>query len=231
MQLAESKRYWVLNEAWNYSAALPNNLDLGDNYIVNAFSPPPAGVGDNMFIGNQILDPLLVLDVSIIVNWWLAATYYAPRIPTYRVTVTLLAINNQLDISTPRGLTAAELNGFYLRQPTIDLRWMLNKQNMVVVKRKSIYLSPKNISFASGAGTNPGASHEVRRVKVKKQFRGKKTYEQSISPTGVITNTNTLRGWNFYWMVTSQWSTPNTIVAAQNPLVIGADRYMYFKDL
>lgn len=231
MQLAETKRYWVLNEAWNYTAALPNDLAIGDSYIVNAFSPPPAGVGDNQFIGNQILEPLFVLDVSIVVNWWLAATYYAPRIPTYRVSVALIAINNQFDISTPRGLTGSEMNGLFLRQPTIDLRWMMNKQNMVVIKRKTVMLSPKNISFAAGTGTNPGASHEIRRIKVKKQFRGKKTYEQSVSSLGVVTNTNTLRGWNFYWMVTSQWSTPNTVVAAVNPLVITSDRYMYFKDL
>lgn len=228
VRLAETKRYWVINENWNNLVAPAIGSTQGSQYIVNAFAPPPAGVADNQFIGNQIVDPLVVLNLTLSVNWWDAATHYAPRIPTYRVAVYLIGINDGLNIATPRQITASEFEGIFLTAPNTGFRWVLNKQNMVILKRKVVTFSPKNVSY-----TGTGGSFEVKTLKVKKRFRGKKTYEQTVTtPSGTLVQQPILRGWNFYWFIVSnQGTAPTATTGGFSPLVITGDRYMYFKDL
>jgi len=227
VQLAETKRYWILSEFYINSVAPSVGSNSGSQYIVNAFSPPPVGAADNNFIGNQIIDPLVVLNLTLSVNWWDAATHYAPRIPTYRVSVYLIGINDGLDIPTPRQLLAGEYTSIFLRQPDAGMRWMLNKQNLVVIKRKTVTFSPKNVTYSTAAG-----SFEVKTLRVKKQFRGRKTYEQNVSTSGTLTQLPVLRGWNFYWLVVSQQGTaPTATTGGFSPLIVTADRFMYFKDL
>lgn len=228
VRLAETKRYWVTNDVWNNLTAPSVGSTTGSVYIVNAFAPPPGGVADNQFIGNQIVDPLVVLNLTLSVNWWDAHTHYAPRIPTYRVAVYLIGFNDGLSIPTPRSVTNGESESLFLTQPNTSFRWMLNKQNLVIIKRRVVTFTPKNLVY-----TGTGAPFEVKTLKMKKRFKGKKTYEQSITnPSGTLTQLPVLRGWNFYWMVVSnQGTAPTATTGGFSPLVISGDRYMYFKDL
>lgn len=229
LRLAETKRFWIWNEAWNYQGILPYlpGTAVGETMIANAFSPPALGVGDQQFIGNQVINPLVVLSCTVHLNWERIQTYWAPRIPTIIVEAYLIAVNDQLTNVPPVAADATGRNFLFLRHPDTNQRWMLNKQNLMVIKRKRIKFSSRNLSIGGVA-----VSHESRTFKLKKWFKGTKTYEQSVGADGTLTPSVYLKGWNFYWMVINQWSVPNTvqIPGSSNPIQISADRLMYFKD-
>lgn len=229
MNLAETKRFWIWNEQWSQNTGtILANVGVNQTYIANAFAPPPADTSDKGLIGNEIINPLVVLNLTVHINWEQVQSLWQPRIPTIRVDVYLIAVNDALTNVPPIQADTTGRTFLFLRQPDTNMRWMVNKQNMVVLKHKSMRFSSRDIVYTSFAG-----SHECRTIKVKKQFRGKKTYEQGINPsTGEITQSVFLKGWNFYWMVINQSSTYNTTAfsGSASPISISADRYLYFKD-
>lgn len=226
MSLAETKRFWVWNQNFNFTGALPNNTQVGDTYIFNAFTPPGAGVGDNQFIGNQIVNPLTELSLTITVDWGRALAAYT-ALPVFRIDLYLVAINDSFNPgAAPVGVPPADMPVIFVKQPGMEMRWRLNQQNVVIVKRKRVQFNGRDVSSYGG-----GSGYETKTVKLRKRWKGKKTYEQSISIGGAITNQPYLRGWNFYYLVISQANKATTAVAAVNPLQITGDHYLYFKDL
>lgn len=228
MKLAESKRALLYNEQYNYTAGLGAGDANYDTYLSNAILALNTGSQDNQLIGNAILSPLLVLRGTIRVNW-LAIIGSTGFIPTYRVDITLIATNDQFSSSNVARITSiAEDNTLYLRHVTTDLRWQFNSQSVTVIKRKTIMFNPHNVTFPGGSGASP---MEVRPFKITKRLKGTKEFESEYTAGGTYTTTPFLKGWNYYWVVTSACSnTIGTAVVGGNPIQITGDRYMYFKD-
>lgn len=230
MKLAETKRYFIYGENW-----VSPSLGIGDFgsdiYVANAFAPPPVGSGDSNMTGNQIIDPMVKLKLSVAIRWGSMAATWTPHIPTVRVEAYLIAINDQLPTTAaPRLTSIAEDNVTFVEHPNRSLRWQFNSQNVTVIRKVARTFSAKDISF-NGAGA---ATAEVATMKIAKRLRGTKEYEQSITTANVITQTEYLKGWNYYWMVISQMSagtSPGTTSAvAPNPLEITSSRFLYYKD-
>jgi len=229
MTLAESKRYFVLEEFWNapsYGASDPG----GDIYIANALAPPPEGTADINMIGNQIIDPMIVLRLTVTVRWGLAAASWNPHIPAYRVGAYLVAINDQVATTvTPRLTALSEDNTFFIRHPGRTASWQFNSQNVTVIAKKSLWLKPEGMYSTGTASTV-----SQKQIKIAKRLRGTKEYEQTVTNLGVVTKNVYLKGWNYYWIVISQGSAGalNSAngAANPNPIEVVGDRYLYFKD-
>lgn len=227
MKLAESKRYFVFNEGWNTLGALGIG-DLGtDTYIANAFSQLTTGASDTTFTGNEILDPLLVLRLTVTVNYG-AIIGQLSAVPGIRVSAYLVAINNQLASTTaPRITSLGEDTDLFVRHPDQSMRWMFNGQNVTVIKKKTIWISGREVTSLAGGGQ---ATNDTRHIKITKRLRGRKQFEQGISAAGVVGQSEYLKGWNYYWIVVSQINTTATAAVTANPLRITGDRFTYYKD-
>lgn len=230
MTLAESKRFFILNEFWATGGALGIGDTGTDTFIANALATPNLGVGDQDLIGNQIIDPMVVLKLNVNVQWGPLGNQYTPYFPAIKVTAYLVAINDQIPNSTiPRITSVAEDQALFVRHPGTLMRWQINSQNVTVIKRKTLMFQGKNITSTGFAN-----SVENKSIKIARRLRGKKSYEQSITQGGVITQSTYLKGWNYYWLVVSQISygvnSASTAAVTQNPMQISADRYLYFKD-
>lgn len=228
--MAESKRAYVFNEAWNFGGGVGVG-DVGtDTFIANVFAPTGFNFGssDTHYTGNEILNPLAVLRLTVRVNWLTLSQAYTPALPTIRLTAYLVAINDELATTTvPRLTSPAEDELIFVKHPGQDMRWQINSQNVTVIKKKSMVLMPKNISIPGGA-----ISVEQRVFKLSKKLRGKKQFEERIQfdAAGTQTQRVYLKGWNYYWMVTSQLSNTTTAAQVTNGLYISGDRYLYYKD-
>lgn len=225
MSLAETKRFWRWNDQYNFGGALPVNTQTGDVYIFNAFTPPGEGAADTQFIGNEIVNPITELYLTVTVDWGRAMSAFA-RLPVYRIDVYLVAVNEAYTSGAPIGIPTAEMGNWFVKHPGMDMRWRINQQNVVVIKRKRIQFNGRDVSSYAG-----GTAYETKTLKMKKRWKGKKTYEQGVSSGGVITRQTWLKGWNFYYLVINQSNAPTAAVAAVNPLQITGDHYLYFKDL
>lgn len=234
--MAETKRQFVFNEAWNHLSNLGVSDPGGDIYIVNAFSSIAVGPGDTEFIGNQIIDPLIALKLSVQINW-LALQQALLATPTVLVDVMLIAINDTIVNASapgqPRLTTLAEDSTFFVKHPSIDQRWMLNSQSVTVIKRKRLKFSCRDIPTVvnTSTGANTFSPLETRVIKISKRLRGTKTYETQFSTGGVETRQPFLKGWNFYWLCINQTNATYVNAVTANPVRLIGDRYLYFKDL
>lgn len=224
MRLAESKRQFVLNEVYSTTAALGVLDRIGGEYISNVFGPLSAaaqGAGDTQLIGNQVVDPLAAIRLSVYINW-AQFVNVTSSYPTVRVDAYLIATNDGYGSTTaPRITTTAEDQLLFLKHPNIDLRWMLNSSNVTVIKRRRMIFSSRNVATAS---------QETRVVKLSKRLRGVKTFEQVVTTSGGVTNDLYLKGFNFYWYIVYA-ANVNAVTSGAQPIRITADRYLYFKDL
>lgn len=228
MKLAESKRNLLFNEQYNYIAGLGAGDANYDTYISNAMLALTSGSGDNNIVGNEIIDPLVVLKGTVRIDWG-PITLSTGNIPTYRVDVTLIAVNEQfLSTGTARITSIAEDNTLYVRHVSSNLRWQFNAQNVTIIKRKTMMFTPRMLPFA---GTTTPTALELRPFKVVKRLKGNKEFESDITAAGLVVPSPFLKGWNYYWVVSSACSNQvGTAIVGGNPLQITADRYMYFKD-
>ena len=228
MRLAETKRQYVLNELYSSTLGPPVGNPFADQFLVNCFGSLSAGgtgTTDLTFIGNQIVDPLVALKLTVAVNWG-ALTGAGNFIPTVRVDAYLIAINDQLSATTPRLTTLGEDENFFVRHPTNDLRWMLNSQSVTVIKRRKVMLAPRGLnSFLNYQ------AYESRVIKMSKRLRGVKTFEQSNTALGVENTSLFLKGFNYYWLVVYQANVNVATAVVNNPIRISGDRFLYFKDL
>lgn len=227
MKLAESKRAFVFNENWNYQGAMGVATAMDDYYIANVFGYLGAGTGDTQFTGNQITDPLAVLKLSVQIGWQALSGQIPNYTPAVRVDVYLIATNDQFPLTvTPRATSIAEDNTMMMKPITFGGRstWThtLNGQAVRVLKKKTLKIYSPNQPLVM-------TTHNVT---IKKWFRGHKTFETSFDgATGTQTQTNYLRGWNFYWYVLTAPNVPSSVNAvANNPIQVVGDRYLYFKD-
>lgn len=228
MKLAESKRAILFNEQYNYIAGLGAGDANYDTYISNAIMNISTGSADQQFTGNAIISPLVVLKGTVRLDWG-PITLSTGNLPTYRVDVTLVAVNEQFSATTTARITSiAEDNTLYVRHPSANIRWMFNAQNVTVIKRKTMMFTPRMLPYA---GTTVPTALELRPFKVAKRLKGNKEFETEFTAGGTATITPYLKGWNFYWVVSSACSNQvGTAITGANPLQITADRYMYFKD-
>lgn len=230
MKLAETKRAFVFNEGWNtWSGPIGIGYTFDDTYISNVFGFPTLGAGDQNFIANQIVDPLAVFNLSVNINWSSALASMGGTL-TADVCVDVYLIASQAQYTTttvPRITTAGEDTELWMKPPTFGGRasftHTINGQSVLVIKHKRRVFKPPNqiTEFTTGV------------IRMKKRFKGTKTYDTSFNlTTGVQTQSTFLRGWNFYWLVQM---SPNTISASAaqpgNPFQLFGDRYLYFKDL
>lgn len=227
VRMAEAKRAFVFNEAWNYQGAMGVGTNLDDYYIANVFGYLSLGTGDTQFIGNQITDPLAVFKLSVQIQWASLASQVPNYTPAVRCDVYLIAVNDQFPTTvTPRATSIPEDSTLMMKPITFGGRvtWThtLNGQSVRVIKKKTLKIySPNQPTVMT-----------THNLTVKKKFKGHKTFETTFDPaTGVQTQTTFLRGWNYYWYVLT---APNVVTAvnaiANNPIQVVADRYMYFKD-
>ncbi|QCO93524.1 capsid protein [Gopherus associated circular DNA virus 3] len=224
VKLAESKRDYVFNENWINPGPIGIADPAGDIFIANAFGFLGAGTGDPDYIGNEILDPFLVLrlQVSVLYNT-LAASFNT--IPTLRVSAYLVAINDQLATTVvPRLTSVAEDNTLFVKHPgsPSHFLWQFNSQNVTVIKKKTVMFMGTDVSGATPT--------KVKTMKLSKRLRGKKKFEQTITAGGALATQPYLKGWNYYWIVISQWSNGYIAASSTNPVIISGDRYVYFKD-
>lgn len=226
MSLAETKRQFNLNENYIQPSGGPVGSDVGDIFIVNPFGFLGQGFSDEQFIGNQILDPMVVLKLSIQINWGAAISYTA-FVPTISVTAMLIAVNDQYGATTvPRVTTIVEDAQLFLVRPGTRMKFMINGQAVTVIKRKRMTFSPRNVS---GIGTS--SMLETRKMKLAKRLRGKKTYETTFDNTGLQQQIPFLKGYNFYWLVVSEINALTSQIFPSNPVNIVGDRFLYFKDV
>lgn len=228
VKLAESKRFYVFNEGYITLGAIGTGDNGTDTYISNALGGMGQSVLDAGFTGNEILDPLVALRITVRVNYGALIPQFG-IVPPVRVTAYLVALNDQIpNSSVPRITAVSEDTTIFVRHPDYDMRWMLNSQNVTVIRKKTVYFTGREItSLGSGATTM-----DVKTMKLSKRLRGKKVYEQTINTSGAVTTTDFLKGWNYYWFVVSQVGSLSSSVAAvtANPIRITADRFVYFKD-
>lgn len=228
MKLAESKRFFTYNLLFTTAGPLAVGDQGTDIFVMNALAPPTPGVQSNQLLGAEILDPLVALNYTVSVEWGLFnGALTQGTLPRVRVDICLVAINDQYGgTTTPRVLAAIEEDELFLKAPSPQQRWMFNGQNLTMIKRKRLIFNNKSITTFPAATTV-----EVKTGKVAKRLRGRKEYEQAINPqTGAITMRDYLKGWNFYWIVISNFAGVVGTQIARNPLTVQADRLLYFKD-
>lgn len=224
MRLAESKRFFVFGEQWATTGAVGIGDPFGDVFIVNAHAGLTNEVFDRDFIGASITNPFHVMRLTARVVWG-AAIPGTTTVPTIRVSAYLIAANDQYSAISPRLTSIAEDEQLWLRHPSQNFRWQFNSQNVTVIRKKTLYFSGKDVTLAS-----QGTTFEVKTMKIKARLKGQKEFEQRIETNGNVTRTNYLKGFNYYWIVVSQGSSSFTAATGQNPIIIDADRYIYFKD-
>lgn len=228
MRLAESKRFFTYNLLFTTAGVISVGDTGTDIFVMNALAPPTPGVQANQLIGAELLDPLVALNYTVIVEWGLFnGALTQGTLPRVRVDICLVAINDQYGGTTsPRIMTAAEEDELFLKAPAGSQRWMFNGQNLTMIKRKRLIFNNKSITTFPASTTV-----EIKTGKVAKRLRGKKEYEQIINPaTGGIQMRDYLKGWNFYWIVISNFAGVVSTQMARNPITVQADRLLYFKD-
>jgi len=225
VKLAESKRFFVFNEAYNAIGAVGIGDPNIDTFIVNAHAGTQIGTGDLNFIGNEILDPFHVLRLSVQVNYGTLLGEVG-AVPTLVVSAYFIAVNEQFpNTVTPRITSGVEDTTLFVRHPDGNFRWQFNSQNVTIIKKKTIRMSGREITSVAG-----GTTVDTRTMKLKVRLRGKKQYEQAVSTGGVLTTSEYLKGWNYYWVVVSALTNTATAATPANPIRISGDRYLYFKD-
>lgn len=225
--MAESKRAFVFGERWNTNAGIGIGDTNQDIFIANAFGFIAVGAGDEQFTGNEILDPMVALKLSVRVNWG-PLSEGVGVMPTLRVDAYLIAVNEQhASTVTPRLTSLAEDGGMFMRYPDVDLNWMMNSQSTTVIKRKRLILSPRGVNSVLNL-----QNRETRNMKIAKRLKGKKEFETSFATNGTQTRSPYLKGYNFYWLVITQGNATyvQAPVSGLNPIVVTGDRYVYYKD-
>lgn len=228
MKLAESKRFFTYNLLFTTAGVIPVGDSGTDVFIMNALAPPTPGAQANQLIGAEILDPLVALNYTVSVEWGLFNGVLSQgTLPRVRVDLCLVAINDQYGGTTaPRLLTPIEEDEIFLKAAGPNQRWMFNGQNLTLIKRKRLVFNNKSISTFPAATTV-----ELKTGKIAKRLRGKKEYEQAINPqTGAIQMRDYLKGWNFYWLVVSNFAGIVSAQIPRNPITVQVDRLLYFKD-
>jgi len=199
-------------------------------WMVNAFSFLAPGVTDETFMGNEIIDPLLVFRGAVTIDW-LALSRAAQYTPTVEFDVWLIAVNDQTSIITPRSTTTPEDTGLFIRYPGRNMTPVMNTQNVTVLRKKRIRFSPREIGTASASST--GYSQlETRNFKITKKLRGKKEFETTVPNVAVPTATPQawLKGYNYFWVMTKMQNAGFPAAAINQPIDVEVDRYVYFKD-
>lgn len=226
MRLAESKRAFVFNEGWGTLGTLPAGDSGWDSYISNVFGYIGQGVTDVNFTGNQIISPLVVLKLSITVDWGTAYAAFTNTLPTVFVDAYLIKTNEQFVNTVAPRLSSSTEDQTIMMKPVVFAGRItglhtLNGQSVTVVKRKRLTITPLD-----GAQRNT-----VHRVSLKKRFRRAITFETSFDASGSQTQSPYLKGYNYYWYVITAYNrTPTSGAQNINGIQTIGDRYMYFKD-
>lgn len=227
-KLAEAKRAIVTNEGWMNNATGAGFTGI-QSWVVNALSFLTVGTDDNQYLGNEIIDPLLVFKGAVRVQWLDFLGLMGGILPTVQITVTLFAANDDTAIVVPRSVTTGEESAIWIRYPDNNQRGVMNTQNITVIKRKTLVLRPTR---SNPAGGTTGSPTEIYSFKITKRLRGKKEFETVASPVGQPdpSNTTVLKGYNYYWHVSKIHSSPFVSATTNQPVQIFGDRYVYYKD-
>lgn len=225
--MAESKRAFVFGERWNTNSGIGIGAINQDIFMANAFGFLAVGAGDEQFTGNEILDPMVALKLSVRINWG-PLSEATGVMPTIRVDAYLIAVNDQHGSTvTPRLTSLAEDAGLFMRWPDMDMNWMMNSQSVTVIKRKRVMFSPRDVNSVLNVN-----ALETRTVKIAKRLKGKKEFETSFATNGSQSRSPYLKGYNYYWLVVTQGNANYAAAPPSgiNPIVVGGDRYVYYKD-
>lgn len=230
MSLAEAKRFYIFNNAFNILTAIGSSATLQDTFVYNPLALLVVGPADNQIIGNEIIDPMVVIKLNVTVNWGVFnISTWVPGPPTIQVDVCLIACNEQFNAPVPRLTSVSEDNSLFIRHPDEYHLHQFNSQNVTVIKRKRLRFSPKSIVTSAVIGN----SVETKVTKLVKRLKGKKQYEATINASGTYTQTGYLKGWNYYVLVitTAAGNTTGTGTLPVNPIRCVGDTYMYYKDM
>lgn len=225
----ETKRSVVFNEPYQVLPSAAYNYTYS---YVNIFSLPPGtgtsmvlgqGVRENQFTGDEIMDPLFVARLRYSVSWRdMYASAPGHGFVGVKVHAWLIATNDQDGVVTPAPVDMGFTGDGWFLQPAA-MSAQMNGDNVRVIRHWSRTINPPSI-----LGTNGDAETVVTHKMVVK-LKGKKQYEdQPANASGVPAQY--LRGWNYFfvvgWGVDQHVSLLNTLT----PVIITADRYLYFKD-
>lgn len=223
MKLAEHKRALTSNEAW-MGGPTAAGFTGTQTWVVNAFSFLAVGTADYQYVGNEILDPLLVFRGAVNINWGPLAIS-AGVMPTIQIQLTLIAANDDTSIVGPRSTTSGEDAALWVRYPDNNMLQQFNTQNLTILKRKTMIFRPRGVN-----STQNLENEELRTFKVVKKLRGKKEFETATPIGGVPAPQPVLKGWNYYWVMSRTSSGPFPNATTTNPVTIVGDRYVYFRD-
>lgn len=227
MTLAESKRQIVFQEAYSFTS----NIVAGDvgtvTYISNVFGAITTGTGPVHQIGSEIIAPLAVLRLAIEIDWNQVWAAFSSQFRDIFVDVALIASEEQFPSTiAARATSADEESRLYMKHPIMTGRSLgmmtFNGDSVTVIKKKKLLIQPPS---------DTASRRSTRHVKMVKRFRGKKQFDTTFDASGSIVQTRYLKGWNYYWVVTSAFNqTPTTGAQATSAIKIFGDRYLYFKD-
>lgn len=235
LKQVETKRFTILNE--NYSI-LPINTNGTQWSARNVFSPLSEGVDSFNTIGNEIVNPMVKLKFSAMIDWnnvrslnGLGSTI--PGTVSVVLNVMIVAANDQYAYYQPTLLQPGGSNqGGWFYQAD-GARVTLNGNNVKVLKKWSIVKSPPSI--IAGTQSTAIAGGTLVRGRMTYRWKRKITFEDltTLPPAnGGPDRSIITRGWNYYILV--GWGLPPGFTLGTTPIRpivdFGMDSYLYFKD-
>lgn len=230
----ETKRAFVLNESWN-SFAATGSYFYNYNFL-NIFSilgTGAQGTGQNQFVGDQVLDPLMVARIQFYVDWNTFSPAGATTLEPVMLHTWIIAANDQYAAAAPTNVNVYStiLDWFLQTRPS---RAVMNGDSCKVLHHWTRTVTPPSVPTAVSAAFPNLFSTACIRKKIVHKFKGKKTFEPQ-NPTSPNLPGAYLKGWNYYLIC--GWGLPDGTFnlnvptgASTRPVTIYLDRYLYFKD-
>jgi len=226
-RVVETKRFSILNEQWafNPTGSLPYQYAF-----VNLFTQLGVlgnGTSQSTFLGTEIADVMFDIRVLVTLDWNLVRSVSVSAVRTVYFHFYVLAVNDQFEQAAPAAYTNSITGGWFLQM--YDDRIKVNGDNATVVKHKKLVIRPP--SLVAGTNTTAIATVTSASKKIKFRLKGKKKFEEGISPVGNPSVNPHLKGYNYY--LVAGWSLDGgsgLSATPYTPCAITIDRYMYYKD-
>lgn len=230
LNLAEAKRFTILNENFNPTYALP----LRFRYTIRSvFAPIPVANGPQASgssyarVGSEIVDPLLKLKWQIRINWANYNNQYGSlHFNMYLVSANDIFFGSNAVLDYGQG-TSTEPGWFI--QPEAN-RVTMNGNNVRILKKWTRHITPpvQIIQTVSGA-TNLLLGTQDIVGKMTYRWKRKMTFEDSAPQSGPNFPSGTsLRGNQYY--ILYGWGTENAALTTAIAPLCFVDSYLYFKD-
>lgn len=224
----ETKRNIIMNEAWNQPLAAPGS-SLFQYSMANIFSQLSLqGTGQDRYVGDQILDPMLSVRAQFTIDWSRFASALSPA--AYPLAVCLhmwiISTNDQYALTTPTNTEDSSLSfiiNWFMQKRAF--RAQMNGDTVRVLRHWSRVVEPPSIPTTGSAS----AAQTLVKHKLTYRWKGKKTYEPTV-PGGIVPGL-TLKGNNYY--LVCGYGIPDGVFTITNPNTVCSiyvDRYLYFKD-